>query len=567
MGRLFSVRDLAAIGTIVMACVLFAFNLRLYFQTDAALQLYLPEGYVRTQLYYSLSLVLCVSSMVYAVYSLKRREVLAEQAKKLNQFVQEVDIRQSAIDEHTATSISDANAIITDVNERFVKTFGYSRSEIVGQNQAILYRHKHLDETFLDIGRTTRAGKVWSGEQKLVAKSGETIHVNTTIIPQFDEAGNLIRNLNVRTDITAQRQAEADHFMTRMLEELQDEVFIYDAETLQLTYANLAARDRCGWDRAEVRNFRIVDTAPNFDEMAFRYHVAPLVNGRSSVVTIEIKHNKGPVEIATRLLAGPDERPIFVSVLRDISWRKKIQDAKMELVAIVSHELRSPLTSIKGSLGLLQSGVMGALTPKAQSVVEIAARNSDRLLLVINDILDIEKIDAGKMDFTMQPLDLIRFTRDAIAMNAGYGTSFSVTYELETDLDTAMIDGNSDRLMQVMTNLMSNATKYSPSGEVVTIRIAPQGMYWRVSVIDKGPGIPDSARDTLFTAFAQVTSSDGIKRGGTGLGLVIVKSILKRHNARVNFKSRMGHGTEFYFDIPAAIDTNIEQPVRQDAAG
>jgi PAS domain S-box-containing protein len=542
--------DIMAVIVVVLALAFFAFNISLYLQTDSPFQILLPDGFLATQIYFSLSVVICLACSAYAVWSIDKRKRLAEQAAENAQYLREVDFRRAAIDMHTITSASDEDGGVLDVNENFQKVFGYTRDEIIGKNHSILYKHKHLDEGYLQIRNAVLEKRVWSGEQKLVSKTNEPIFVNTTIIPQFDKDGKHLRSLNIRTDTTAYRRAEANRFLTLMLEELQDEVYIYDVDTLNITYVNRSARARCNWSEDESQSKRINDSSPDFDEIAFRHHVSPLMTGEKAVATIEVMHSKGPVEIATRLYEDLGGQKVFVSVLRDISWRKKVEDAKMESVSIVSHELRTPLTSIKGSLRLLQSGVLGVLEPKAQNIVDIAVRNSDRLVMMVSDILDLEKIEAGQMDFRMEKVNLVDLLTEAAQANKGYGDEHSVKFEIDSAYENAAVLGNHDRLMQVMTNLMSNAAKYSPADGVVKLTISQHSQFWRVSVIDSGPGIPESARDTMFKPFSQQASTDGKKRKGTGLGLVIVKTILKRHHARIDYKSEIGVGTEFFFDIP-----------------
>jgi PAS domain S-box-containing protein len=554
--------DIMAVVVALLAVTFFAFNISLYLQTDSLSQDLLPEGFLATQIYFSLSVVICIACSAYAVWSIDKRKRLAEQAAQNAQYLLEADFHQAAIDKHTITSASDEDGGVLDVNENFQKLFGYTRDEIIGKNHSILYKHKHLDEGYLQIRNAVREKRVWSGEQKLVSKTNEPIFVNTTIIPQFDKHGKHLRSLNIRTDTTAYRRAEANRFLTLMLEELQDEVYIYDVDTLNITYVNRSARARCNWSDDESQSKRINDSSPDFDEIAFRHHVSPLITGEKAVVTIEVMHSKGPAEIATRLCADLGGQKVFVSVLRDISWRKKVEDAKMESVSIVSHELRAPLTSIKGSLGLLQSGVLGVLEPKAQSIVDIAMRNSDRLVMMVSDILDLEKIEAGQMDFRMEKVDLVDLLAEAAHANKGYGDEYSVRFEIDSAFENAAVLGNNDRLMQVMTNLMSNAAKYSPADGVVKLTISQHSQFWRVSVIDSGPGIPESARDTMFKPFSQQAPTDGKKRKGTGLGLVIVKTILKRHHARIDYKSEIGVGTEFFFDIPLFAEPVIPRVMR-----
>ena len=241
---------------------------------------------------------------------------------------------------------------------------------------------------------------------------------------------------------------------------------------------------------------------------------------------------------------------IFVGVVRDLTERKKIERLHKEFVSTVSHELRTPLTSIMGSLGLVRGGAMGAVPDKVLRLVDIAHANSDRLVRLINDILDIEKIESGKFEFRMAPVDLDRLAEQAIESNRGYAERLSVRLHLARAADRAMVFGDPDRLTQVMANLLSNAAKFSPPGGAVEVTLERQGDWARVSVRDHGPGIPANFREKVFGKFSQADASDSRAKGGTGLGLNITKAIVDRHGGRIWFEDGAGGGTVFRVELP-----------------
>ncbi|NQU57190.1 MAG: response regulator, partial [Rhodospirillales bacterium] len=247
---------------------------------------------------------------------------------------------------------------------------------------------------------------------------------------------------------------------------------------------------------------------------------------------------------------------MFTGIVRDITDRKQSDTAKAEFVSTVSHELRTPLTSIKGSLGLIRSGALGGLPEKLRSMVEIAYNNSERLVLLINDILDMEKIQAGKMDFHMKPVAVAGLLKDAMVANKGYGDEHSVTFECQCFEDDIMVHGDEDRLMQVLSNLMSNAAKFSPDGEQVDLSVTRRGETIRIAVKDNGPGIPEEFRDRIFVKFSQADSSDTRQKGGTGLGLSISKAIVEQHGGTIGFDTVTGKGSTFYIDLPEYVERN-----------
>jgi PAS domain S-box-containing protein len=256
-----------------------------------------------------------------------------------------------------------------------------------------------------------------------------------------------------------------------------------------------------------------------------------------------------PMELAVAPMMVSD-RMMYTGIVRDITERKKIDDMKNEFVSTVSHELRTPLTSIKGALGLLQGGLMAELPEKAKRMIEIAYQNSDRLVRLINDILDIEKIEAGMMKYVLVPVSVTDLLTEAIDANRGFADEHGVRLVLADDVTHATVSADQDRMMQVLTNLLSNAIKYSPKEGEVVIRADEEADKIHVSVTDKGPGIHEDFRSSIFAKFAQADSSDTREIGGTGLGLAISKAIVEQHGGTIGFETETAQGTTFHFDLP-----------------
>lgn len=241
-----------------------------------------------------------------------------------------------------------------------------------------------------------------------------------------------------------------------------------------------------------------------------------------------------------------------VAVVRDATERHRVDAMKREFISTVSHELRTPLTSIAGSLGLLTGGAAGPLPERAGRLVGIAHANSERLVRLVNDILDIEKIEAGETQFDIRALSLADLLGRTVDANGGYAHGFGVRLELAPVDDEAHVLGDPDRLQQVFTNLLSNACKFSPAGGRVLVMASALDGCWRVSVSDEGPGIPPAFQSRLFDKFTQADGSDTRAKGGSGLGLSIVREIVARHDGRVSFDTDEGRGTTFHVDLPRA---------------
>ncbi len=239
-----------------------------------------------------------------------------------------------------------------------------------------------------------------------------------------------------------------------------------------------------------------------------------------------------------------------IGVAVDITEKRRVEQLKNEFVATVSHELRTPLTSIRGSLGLLAGGVAGPMAEPAVNLLNIALRNSERLGRLVNDILDMEKIESGKMDFTFKAVDLRGLLEQSVEANRAFGEAHGVTFELGALPPGARLWADEDRLMQVLANLLSNAAKYSAKGECVQVGAERRNAFIRIAVRDHGPGIPQAFRGRIFERFAQADASDTRLKGGTGLGLAVSRAIVEGHHGSMDFADAAGGGAEFYFEIP-----------------
>ncbi len=240
---------------------------------------------------------------------------------------------------------------------------------------------------------------------------------------------------------------------------------------------------------------------------------------------------------------------IYSLILRDVTELRRIEEMKNEFISTVSHELRTPLTSIRGALGLVSSGVLGPLSPKAKPMVDIAAKNCERLVNLVSDILDIEKLASGKLTFKMRTLSLSELLKGSADANRGYADTLGVGLEVEVPPGDSLVLADSDRLTQVLTNLVSNACKFSPKGAKVTIRLTRREGKVRVGVRDRGDGIPEDFRARIFQKFAQADTADASQRKGTGLGLAISKALIERMGGTIGFETETGKGTTFFIEL------------------
>jgi PAS domain S-box-containing protein len=233
----------------------------------------------------------------------------------------------------------------------------------------------------------------------------------------------------------------------------------------------------------------------------------------------------------------------------DISARKAVEDLKNDFIGTVSHELRTPLTAVIGSLSLLKEEYGGSLDSDAGQFLDMAYQNSERLAALVNDILDLEKIESGRLELRIERVELGAFLERALAMNAPYAEKHGTRFTLDPVEPGIAVCADADRLLQVVTNLLSNAAKYSPDGEPVTITARSFDDRARVEVTDRGPGVPAEFQSRLFTRFAQAESGG---KGGTGLGLAISKAMVEAMLGTIGYENGADRGATFFFELPLA---------------
>jgi PAS domain S-box-containing protein len=403
-------------------------------------------------------------------------------------------------------------------------------------------------------------------EYRLRRKDGGIRWVANKAFPVRDAQGKVFRIAGLSHDVTALKEAEAaaQANLGRAVAETARRQAIFDAasdmivaidRTGRIESVNRAGELMLGYEPGELVG------------MAASRLLKPGADRSSDLSQVLLRmrrHEPGtPFELE---LIGKDGRVVpvdanvgelveadgahFVAILRDSTERKRIERSKDEFVSTVSHELRTPLTSIAGSLGLLTGGAAGEIPEKAKRLVSIAETNSRRLVRLISDILDIEKMQSGAMEFAFAPVDLGELTTRAVEAMAGLSVELGVRFSVLTVEGQAIVSGDADRLTQVITNLLSNAAKFSPRDQAVEVSVTMVGGGTRLSVRDRGPGIPTEFQGRIFGKFAQADASDTRQKGGTGLGLAICKQIVERHGGRIWFESEPGQGAAFHVDLP-----------------
>jgi signal transduction histidine kinase len=307
-----------------------------------------------------------------------------------------------------------------------------------------------------------------------------------------------------------------------------------------------------------------------------RFHDNPLATGAPHV-----KFYAGmPLEVRDGVCLGtlcvidtkprtltPDQKAALEALARQVVSQlmlrqkvkelEKLDQAKDEFVSMVSHELRTPLTSIKGALSLLLDAKSRIPDAQQQEMTQIASRNADRLLSIVNDILDVTKLEAGKLDLHQDRLNVSQLVERAIELNAPFCAQCHCRLDFTTPtiIESLTVNGDEQRLLQVMANLISNAAKFSPHHSVVKVSARPHGDRIRISVTDQGPGISPGDEARVFQRFSQLHNRGNNKLPGTGLGLNICKHIVESHGGSIGFASVPHQATTFYFTLPLLRET------------
>jgi len=408
------------------------------------------------------------------------------------------------------------------------------------------------------LNKTAESGEAYKDEYRLTRSDGKIVWVAARGYVVRDADGSVMRVIGVAQDVSEVKQAEqALRASERELRLITDAVpaFISYADSSEIlrfcnkalaTFVGVQPQDLVGRPLRQLYGEEVYPSLQPYVRRA-------LAGEKVQFQRRQARRDGGTIDLDATYIprrGAFGEVEGFYALLTDITELKRLDRMKSEFVSTVSHELRTPLTSIRGSLGILAGGVAGPLSDKVRGFIEIAKDNCERLIRLINDILDMEKIESGKMSFQLQVVDLMQLIEQTVKANEGYAAQHDVRLQIAAARPGAKVHADSDRLAQVLTNLISNACKFSPAQSSVEIAVSEQGERVRVEVIDHGPGISEAFRERIFQKFSQEDSSDMRRKGGTGLGLSVSKAIIDGLGGEIGFATGSNEGSTFYFLLP-----------------
>ena len=438
-----------------------------------------------------------------------------------------------------------------DVNAPAETELGFPREAIIGRRFGDLVPVARTTTLLADFARAVESGVVAEYERAAVDPRRLGRWFQLRVAPLGDGVMFSTRDVTERRRAVAELEMREERYRLMARYFPNGMVALLDRE-LRFLVADGAGLAALHLSRDDFEGRRMVETLPTAAVTALIPALETALGGGEAGADIQLgRRSYSTLSVPVRDADGSVSGALLIA--QDITERTAMERLKGELVATVSHELRTPLTSIRGALGLLEGGISGPLSEQAASLVRIARGNSERLIRLVNDVLDLEKIEAQKVEYRMQTLraaDVVPTAAEGM-----HGAAMQAGVRIVQDVRAlGAFEADRDRVLQVLTNLLSNAVKFAPPGTDVVLRAeddAPAGII-RLMVEDRGPGIPADKLDGLFQKFHQVDASDARARGGTGLGLAITRAIVEQHGGRMGVASEPGVRTAFWCELPAA---------------
>ncbi|KAA6459770.1 PAS domain S-box protein [Acidobacteria bacterium AB60] len=452
---------------------------------------------------------------------------------------------------------------LTSLNSFTAETLGYRIDDLTGKPVNDLLNAAGV-ETFKDCLRTLETRDEWQGAMPVRRSDGVYRRIAFRS-RRMELRGERPFILSHGVDVTEQHEAEeALHRATRqrelILESVGDGICGIDLNG-RLTFINEAGAQALGYsaDALIGRDVHEIIHHSHVDGTPYSKATSPILQGMRRQETVRMHEevfwradgSSFPVEYTASPLIEDGHIAGMVIAFQDISERRRLEKMKDEFISTVSHELRTPLTSLRASLGLISTGALDKRPEKQRQMVEMAIGNCDRLVRLVNDILDFDKVERGRLPLRRVPVEAIDLLRRAADVAGNAASQVNIKFRI--DSLQARIYADEDRILQVLNELVANAIKFSPPDTVISLSTRPEGAGSICFLVeDQGHGIAPEKLEHIFDRFQQGDSSDSRALGGTGLGLALCRSIVEQHGGRIWAESEPGKGSRFLFTLPAA---------------
>ncbi len=464
--------------------------------------------------------------------------------------------KERAVVQHALDVICsvDAEGQFIAVSPASTQVWGFAPEELVGTKLFDMVAPRDLTATHAAFaGIRSRETEPQPFETQVIKKDGTLVHILWSAYWAPSEESMFCVAHDITDRKNAEDQLRASEARVRSIFESAPVALLVLDDKGVVNVMNPRAESMFGYRMEQFVDRHFSELVPSSQEFApelFCREILEQTVGRvRELEAVERTGRMFPIELTfDHYQTAEGER--YLAAVLDVTERHEVERLKREFVSTVSHELRTPLTAIRGSLTLLAVGALGKLNDQADKAVNIAERNCLRLISLINDLLDIEKLEAGKLEMVFEEIDFIPVIERSIDSVRAFAEQYAVS--IEASNGDARIFADSDRLIQVLINLLSNAVKFSPKGGTVSIALEKSATSLKVCIVDQGRGIPAEFQDKVFERFQQVETADSKKKGGTGLGLAICKAIVEQHNGTIGVDSEDGKGSKFWFEIPLA---------------
>ncbi len=551
---------------------------RMFYQSQRKLDAIHADIQQQKTFYAALQTLLSLSIIGIVLFlGLRLLRQVGDSNKQLHQLARNLKQEKFALDQHAIVSITDVRGNITYANDKFCEISGYSQEELLGKNHRIVKSDEHGPEVYREMWRTIASGKTWHGEVKNRTKDGGSYWVAATIVPFLGEDGKPFQYVSIRTDITTRKRMEEEalernRFLTSLTNAMGEGVYALDANS-RCHFLNPEAKQLLGWSQEELAQRGIHDTIHHqLDEEGNREGpdkcriLSAVKKGEvyraDSEEFIRRDGTVFPVSLVSVPLFNEETFAGSVTVFQDITQRRQDEHAmaearqaaedanraKSDFLSSMSHELRTPLNAI---IGFSQTLGMEALNDEQHDQVREIGHAGEHLLGLVNEILDLARIESGRLELSTKPVSLDKVVDECVSLTQTLADGKGITIATAIETSGLHVQADYTRFKQVLLNLMSNGIKYNRDNGTLTIRVEGEGSSGvaKVLVSDTGMGLTAEQLAKLFQPFERL-GQDATSTEGTGIGLVITKDLVELMQGEIGVESEHGQGSTFWFTLP-----------------